>query len=97
MDREYTYTRVNYHKTLYSLILAILKEFGAIYVSLFLIGAIFVKAHTKEAMNASLVRRAFDVQLVNDQELSKLIGSDKGSKSHEELISETLQRQLIAR
>ena len=61
MDREYTYTRVNYHKTLYGLILAILKEFGAIYASLFLIGAVVVRTHTKEAMNASLVRRAYDV------------------------------------
>ena len=56
-----------------------------------------MRMHTQEAANASLVRRAFDVQLIDDKELSNLLGTESLHKNHEELISEALQRQKIAR
>ena len=97
MDQSYTYTRVDFHKTIPSSIIAILRDIGAVYAALFLLGGLVVSKHTQASMNASIVRRAFDVQLIDDNELTKLLGAESLHKNHEELISESLQRQLIAR
>ena len=43
------------------------------------------------------MRRAFDVTLIDDNDLTKLLGQEKGHKNHEELIAEAFQRQKIAR
>ena len=90
MDRNYTYTRVNFHKNILSMFIAIFKDAGAFYAILFMLGGVFVRKHTQEAANASLVRRAFDVQLIDDKELSNLIGNESMHKNHEELVAESM-------
>lgn len=62
------------------------------YAFLFLVGGMCVQKHTQEALNASVVRRAFDVTLIDDNDLTKLLGQEKGHKNHEELIAEAFQR-----
>jgi len=62
------------------------------YAFLFLVGGLLVQKHTQESMNASVVRRAFDVTLIDDLDLTKLLGQEKGHKNHEELIAEAFQR-----
>ena len=61
MDRNYAYSRVNFHKTIITTIIAVMRDIGALYAVLFLLGGMIVRKHTAEAQNASLVRRAFDV------------------------------------
>ena len=49
MDRSYTYSRVNFHKSIITTIVAVMKDVGALYAVLFLLGGMIVRKHTAEA------------------------------------------------
>ena len=97
MDDKYTYTRVKYNNNMLITIINVMQLVGSLYAFLFLVGGMLVKAHAREAQNASIVRRAFDVKLIDDDDLTKLLGQESIHTNHEELIGESLQRQVISR
>ena len=49
MDRSYTYSRVNFHKSIITTIVAVMKDVGALYAVLFLLGGMIVRKHAAEA------------------------------------------------
>ena len=62
MDKSYTYSRVNFHKTYFTRVIAALLDFGALYSVIFLfLGTTIVHKFADEAFSGSLIRRAFNV------------------------------------